>query len=90
MSFAQDLRAKAKQIAAAGLIGPVEEQALQRRLTDALAGDLSFAEATLLAYAATAAASGNGDGAGSAYGSWYSNVAAKLHDLATDAAATGL
>lgn len=85
MSFAQELRAKAREIAAAGLIGPVEEQALQRRLTDALAGDLSFADATLMAYVATAAAGGNGDGAGSAYGSWYSIIAAKLHDLAVDA-----
>jgi hypothetical protein len=32
MSLAQELRAKAREIAAAGLIGPVEEQALQRRL----------------------------------------------------------
>ncbi|WOH68664.1 hypothetical protein [Bradyrhizobium sp. BWA-3-5] len=86
MSLAQKLRSEARQIASAGLVGPAEEQALQRRLTDALAGQPSFEDATLMAYAATAAAGGNGDGAGSAYGSWYSNIAAKLHDLATDAA----
>jgi hypothetical protein len=89
MSLSQKLRTRAQEIAAAGLAGPVEEQALQRRLTDALAGDLSFADATLLAYVATAAAGGNGDGAGSVFGPWYSSVAAKLHDLATDAVAAG-
>lgn len=86
MSFAQELRSRAREIAVAGLVGPVEEQALQRRLTDALAGELSFADATLMAYVATAAAGGNGDGAGAAYGAWYSGIAAKLHDLATDVA----
>lgn len=47
MSLSQKLRTRAQGIAAAGLAGPVEEQALQRRLTDALAGDLSFAAATV-------------------------------------------
>jgi hypothetical protein len=60
---------------------------LQRRLTDALAGELSFADATLMAYVATAAAGGNGDG--SIYGAWYSAVAAKFYDLAADAVAAG-
>lgn len=87
MSLAEKLRTKAREIAAAGLAGPVEEQALQRRLTDALAGELSFADATLMAYVATAAAGGGGDGVGSMYGAWYSGIAAKLYDRATDAAA---
>lgn len=87
MSLAQKLRIRAREIAAAGLAGPVEEQALQRQLTDALAGQLSFADATLMAYVATAAAGGSGDGAGSMYGAWYSSIAAKLYDLATDAVA---
>lgn len=89
MSFAQALREKAREIAAAGLAGPVEEQALQRRLTDALAGELSFADATLMAYLAAAAASGSGDGVGSMYGAWYSGIAAKFYDRATDAVAAG-
>lgn len=89
MSLAQELRTKAKQIAAASVVDPVAEAALQRRLGDALAGDPSFLDATLLAYVAMAAAGGNGDGAGSAYNAWYSSVAAKLHDLATDAVAAG-
>lgn len=88
MSFAQELRTKAKQIATAGLAGPVEEQALQRMLLDATVGQPSFADATLLAYVATAAAGGSGDGVGLG-GAWYSGIAAKLHDLATDAVAAG-
>ncbi len=89
MSFAQKLRTRAREIAAAGLAGPVEEQALQRRLTDALAGDLSFGDATLMAYVATAAAGGSGDGAASMYGAWYSGIAAKFFDRAADAVAAG-
>lgn len=89
MSFAQALRTKAREIAAAGLVGPIEEQALQRRLTDALAGQLSFADAMLMAYVAGGAAGGSGDGAGSMYGSWYSSIAAKFYDRATDAVAAG-
>lgn len=85
MSFAQELRAKAREIAAAGLAGPVEEQALQRRIGDALAGELSFADAMLFAYVATAAAGGSGDGSGSPYAAWYSSLAAKFFDRATDA-----
>jgi hypothetical protein len=85
MSFAQELRARAREIAAAGLAGPVAEQELQERLTYALTSHLSFRDATLMAYVASAAAVGSGDGVGSPYGSWYSGVAAKLHDLATDA-----
>lgn len=84
MSFAQQLRKRAGEIAAAGLAGPVEEQALQRRLTDALAGELSFADAMLMAY--VAAAAGGGGGTWSPYSSWYSGIAAKFYDRATDAA----
>lgn len=87
MSFAQELRTKAREIAAAGLVGPVEEQALQRRLTEALGGELSFVDATLMAYVAAAAAGGSGDGVGSMYGAWYSGIAAKFYDRATDAVA---
>ncbi|KRR27498.1 hypothetical protein [Bradyrhizobium retamae] len=85
MSFAQELRNEARKIASAGLVGPAEEQALQKRLTDALAGELSFADATLMAYVAAAAAGGSGDGVGSMYGAWYSGIAAKFYDRATDA-----
>lgn len=89
MSFAQGLRTRAREIAAAGLVGPMEEQALQRRLTDALAGELSFADAMLMAYVAAAAGGGGGDGTGSPYSSWYSGIAAKFYDRAADAAHRG-
>jgi hypothetical protein len=88
MSLAEKLRARAREIAAAGLAGPAEEQELQRRLLDALADNPSFEDATLKAYVAAAAACGSGDGVGLG-GAWYSSIAAKLHDLATDAVAAG-
>ncbi|WOH79021.1 hypothetical protein RX327_24275 [Bradyrhizobium sp. BEA-2-5] len=57
--------------------------ALQWRLTDAIAGELSFTDAMLMAY--VVAAGGSGDGPGVMYGAWYSRIAAKFYDRAIDA-----